>query len=241
MTAHLLCQLARRLAGLVTVLALVAAPASPAGARPAHGRHDGTVVLWNQALLEAVRATRGAPPFTARALAIVHTCIYDAWAAYDRTAVGWAWPAPLRRPAAEHTRANQRRAVSYAAHRALVDLFPSERSRFDAHLAGLGLDPADDSLDPASPVGIANLACGAVLERRHDDGANQLGDRNGGAPYSDYTGYTPVNTPELLVDPNRWQPLRTPNGVAQAFLAPHWHRVEPFALGRADQFRADPP
>jgi hypothetical protein len=32
----------------------------------------------------------------------------------------------LRRPPGEHTRANKERAVSVAAYRALVDLFPSE-------------------------------------------------------------------------------------------------------------------
>jgi hypothetical protein len=33
-----------------------------------------------------------------------------------------------------------------------------------------------------------------------------------------------------LVDPNRWQPLPTPDGVGQRFLVPHWGLVVPFAL-----------
>ncbi len=50
---------------------------------------SGTVVLtWNEAVLAAIRATRPAPPVAARALAIVHTAMYEAWAAYDPRAVG---------------------------------------------------------------------------------------------------------------------------------------------------------
>jgi len=50
-----------------------------------------------------------------------------------------------------------------------------------------------------------------VLDFRHQDGSNQLGDMPGssGAPYSDYTNYQPVNSPDEVRDPNRWQPLRS--------------------------------
>jgi RHS repeat-associated protein len=44
-------------------------------------------VLWNRAVLEAVTATAVGPTIAARAYAIVHTAIYDAWAAYDPTAI----------------------------------------------------------------------------------------------------------------------------------------------------------
>ena len=46
------------------------------------------VVQWNDASLQGVRDSRIGPPTVARALFTVHNCIYDAWAAYDRTAVG---------------------------------------------------------------------------------------------------------------------------------------------------------
>lgn len=36
------------------------------------------VVRWNEAALEAIRSTHPGPPMVARALAILHTCIYDA-------------------------------------------------------------------------------------------------------------------------------------------------------------------
>jgi hypothetical protein len=202
---------------------------------------DNAVLRWNAALLEAVRAVRLAPPMTARALAIAHTCMFDAWAAYDQRADGTRFGGTLRRPKPERTLANKTSAVSYAAHRALSDLFPGQVARFDATLRDLGLDPLDGSTGATSPAGIGRTACEAVLAVRHADGANQLGDMNGGPPYSDYTGYAPVNDPEHLHDPARWQPLRGADGTAQAFLAPHWRHVVPFALATADEFRPQPP
>jgi len=199
------------------------------------------VLRWNAALLDAVRTVRFAPMFTARALAVVHTCMYDAWAAYDARAVGTVFGDALRRPPRERTLTAKEVAVSYAAFTALVDLFPSQRLVFVGVMEEMGLDPADESTDPATPAGVGSAACGAVLAWRHHDGSNQLGDVNGGPPYSDYTGYMPVNSPTVLVDPNRWQPLVTPAGTPQVFLAPHWRNVVPFALTAADEFRPRAP
>jgi hypothetical protein len=86
-----------------------------------------------------------------------------------------------------------------------------------------------------------------VLDARHRDGANQLGDEPGssGKPYSDWTGYTPVNSWDKVSDPYRWQPLCVPTpppgatscaGTVQSFATPQWNRVTPFALTRPDQF-----
>ena len=43
---------------------------------------------WNSAALQGIRYVKLGAPVVARALAIVHTCVYDAWAAYDERAVG---------------------------------------------------------------------------------------------------------------------------------------------------------
>src|SRR4051794_38555433 len=56
------------------------------------------VIQWNKAALQAVRDSKLGPPMVARALAIVHTCIYDAWAAYDQRALGSRLGSSLRRP-----------------------------------------------------------------------------------------------------------------------------------------------
>ena len=71
---------------------------------------DNVVLQWNDALLQTVRTV----PFliTARALAILHTSMYDAWAAYDPIAVGTRFGGDLRRPDDEHTDANKALAIS---------------------------------------------------------------------------------------------------------------------------------
>ena len=80
-----------------------------------------------------------------------------------------------------------------------VDLFPGSMSSvFDPLMQSLGYDPGDLSTDTSTPTGVGNVAARAVLDFRHRDGANQLGDEPGGipgVPYSDYTGYTPANAP----------------------------------------------
>jgi hypothetical protein len=195
------------------------------------------VVQWNTTMLQAIRNTGSAPTFAARSLAILHTCIFDTWAAYDSRAVStepnWIPRQSGRSPA------NKEEAISYAAYTALSDLFPSQRaSILDPRMAQLGYDPQNAS---SRPAGIGIQACEAVLASRHADGANQLGNLSGGSPYSDYTGYVPANDPLTLVDPNRWQPLQNADGSAQVFLAPHWRNVKPFALRAPDQFRPAPP
>ncbi len=85
-------------------------------------------------------------------------------------------------------------------------------------MTAFGLDPDDDSRDPATPVGIGNTAGTAVVAAHHDDGMNPRGDRGRTyhpRPYADYTGYVPVNTAYALTDPTRWQPA----------LGPHQRRV----------------
>lgn len=89
---------------------------------------QGNVVLrWNQAALDSIAATRTTPAIAARAFAILHTCIFDAWSAYDNTAKATRLNSGLRRPISEHTTANKEKAISFAAYRALIDLFPVRR------------------------------------------------------------------------------------------------------------------
>ena len=198
------------------------------------------VVQWGSAALQAIRSTRPGPPMVARDLAIVHTAIYDAWAAYDPVAVGTRLGGALRQPASERILANKAKALSYAACRALADLFPSETPSFMSLMSSLGYDPNDTALSANTPSGIGNLVAQAVIDFRHGDGSNQLGDLHPGA-YSDYTGYVPVNDPDHIHDPDRWQPLRVSDGhggfVVQKYIGPHWGLVTPFALKSGSQFR----
>jgi hypothetical protein len=220
---------ARHLCGVLLLLIIPAARAE--SQQPSTS--DNVVLRWNQVLLHAVRAERFAPTLTARALAITHTCMYDAWAAYDAVAAGVHWTVSLRQPVDGRSAPNEAEAISFAAYAALVDLFPAQIEYLNAVLSSLGYA----AQGPAGELGVA--ACNAVLEHRHRDGSNQLGDLHPGA-YSDYTGYVAVNPPDAVYDPNRWQPLLTPTGQQQ-FLTPHWGLVLPFAITDLEALRPDPP
>lgn len=210
-------------------------------------------VEWNSAALQSIHDSKLPAPVVARASAIVHTCMYDAWAAYDDRAVGTQLAGALRRPASERTEANKEKAVSYAAYRALSDLFPADiNTVYKPLMRQLGYDPNDNSTDIETPAGIGNVACTAVLEFRHHDRSNQLGDLAPG-PYSDWTHFRPVNMPSVVplslpsthpIDANHWQPLiyvgSTGESVTQMFMGAHWGEVTPFALTTGDELRASP-
>src|SRR5262249_7665548 len=67
---------------IAIILAAIGLSSSPARA---------TIVSdWNATALAEVRLSTLGPPIVARALAIAHTCMYDAWAAYDSVAIGTA-------------------------------------------------------------------------------------------------------------------------------------------------------
>ena len=192
-------------------------------------RHrDPTVVVhWNEAALEEIRSgiprVMG-PPMAARALAIAHTCMYDAWAAYDDKAVGTRLGDALRRPPRERSRANKAVAISIAAHRCLDNLFAQPNvfpgvpdvaaavaavhARLDDALAAAltKYAPHTDEDEFAAAVVVGETAAQAVVDFRARDGANQYGDEPGTPPgvttaYSDYTGYHPVNPPMAYCQP----------------------------------------
>jgi hypothetical protein len=192
--------------GLVLILALglVASVGRPEPARAADG--DNLVLVWNEETLESIRKLPPAPTVAARALAMVHTAIYDAWAAYDPLAVDTRLrlsitPA-LRQPTAERTQANKDKAVSFAAYTALMDLFPARQSVFTTEMTSLyGPEFAADTTAPAT-VGLT--AAQAVLDYRHSDGSNQA---NG---HADTSGYVPVNSWDQVREADHWQPLCVP-------------------------------
>jgi hypothetical protein len=192
--------------------------------------------------------THGArPTILSRQMAIWATAVYDAWAAYDEKAVGTRLGSALRRPKAEHTLENKNRAIARASHQALLFVFPESKPFLEEAMKSLGYDPSASAADPASPEAVGARAAQAVIDYRKHDGANQLGDEQGGAgsSYSDYTYYRPVNPPDRIIDPDRWQPieftLADGRKITPGFLTPHWYRVKPFALETSAQFRPGPP
>lgn len=212
-------------------------------------RAESLVTEWNDVTLDAIRAVHPAPTVVSRSLAIVNTAMFDAWAAYDKRAVGTRTGDSLRRPERERTEDNKRVAMSHAAYVVLVDLLPTEEARFKAKMLSLGYPVENKNHYAKTAAWVGTTAAEKIIRYRHKDGSNQLGDMTStGAPYADYTNYQPVNTPEDLVDPNRWQPLIVPNHIdchgttaVQVWCTAHWGRVKPFALHSGRQFRPDAP
>ncbi|MCA8942361.1 MAG: vanadium-dependent haloperoxidase [Planctomycetes bacterium] len=206
---------------------------------------------WLEITLEAcardVERIGAQPTVLSRQMFVWANAMFDAWAAYDSVAVGTRLGAKLRRPAAEHTAANKREAISYASFLALCDQLPHHVDYLRSAMHDCGYDPDLVTRDPARPAGIGRIAAEAVLAYRHHDGANQLGDELGsdGSPYSDYTYYRPVNPPDRILDPDRWQPIpfRLADGttITPGFLTPQWYRVKPFVIESSAQFRPGPP
>ena len=213
------------------------------------------VVAWNETALQAVRVTKPGPPMAARSLAVMHTAMYDAWAAFDDAALGVMQGAAMRQPVEARSAANRQKALSVAAYVALLDQFPTQKAAFDARMAALGFDVSKLGADLNTADGVGAFAARAVLQHCHVDGANQLGTLTpSGVPYADYTNYKALNPPMMVSQPTplsaipapgNWQQLsyldaagtlRTP-----AYLAACWGQVMPFAMTSADQFRPGPP
>lgn len=204
-------------------------------------------VRWDDVAQAAVAAKRSGPTVASRVYAMVHTAMYDAWSAYDLTARSTLAADEFQRPIAENTDANKAEAMSYAAYGVLSDLYPDQVAKFDELMQALGYDRNNRTLDVTTPAGIGNTMASRLLEFRHKDGANQLGDSptgTAGVPYSDTTGYTPKNSVDAPVNPQFWTPERVPIDAVpgsevrtQKYLTPHWGKVTPFGLERGDQFR----
>jgi hypothetical protein len=217
------------------------AKAAPSGPRwPIKGAEprdsDNVILKWDEQLLSVIRAYPGktGPTITARAIGILHTATYDAWAAYDSVAKGTRLLGSLRQEESQRTGQigldNKNKAISFAAYRVLTDLFPPGQfssvdptptspgySTPDVLMTGqppkyLGYSLTETDSTPGvidSPAEVGTAAADAVLAYRQQDKSNQS---NG---YADTTGYTTDNTWKSVPDPGHWQPLcvLTPAGV----------------------------
>ena len=232
----------RTIASLGLMLILAACNGSNTGNNDDTG--DNIALKWNEDLLTAVRNAKLGPPMNARGFAVVYTAAYDAWALYDADAKPVHAIKSGNELAKDEQRIiNQQKAVSYAIYKAALDIFPSQKSVFDKSMQDLGYVPTLD-VQAETPEAIGLAAADAVLAFKHRDGSNQKGDLAPGA-YSDYTGYSPANSPDQLTNPGRWQPLRVPDAAGnlnvQKFLVPHWGKVKTFGISSGSAVRAEPP
>jgi hypothetical protein len=199
---------------------------------------------WNEASLAAIRRDLPAPTVHSRNLFHVSVAMWDAWAAFDDTAVGHVVDEPHT---AADVAAARDEAISYAAYRVLEHRYRSSIGasdslpEFAALMEARCLPTTFTRTEGDSPAALGNRIAAAVLADASDDGANEEGG------YAPPAGYEPVNPPLVVaepdvtvVDPNRWQPLQlatmiSQNGIrvedgVQAFVGPHWGHVDGFAL-----------
>jgi hypothetical protein len=158
----------------------------------------GTVLGWNRQALQAIRNAQPGPQQAVRALAVLHTCIYNAWAAYDDTARQTVHGVAVRLPFAERTAASKAGAMSHAAYRLLADLFPAQAGSFASWMDGLGLDPAAGG-GPLSPAGIGRSQAAAMRAFCRRAGADRLGSLVGAA-----VEIPPDLPPVVEPAPGRW-------------------------------------
>ncbi len=194
------------------------------------------VLIWNEAMLQAIKDSHYEPPVTARALAIVFSSMYDAWTMFDPVAT----PVYRDDKAVKLFSANPQRierVVSYAAYYSAVDLYPEESSFFNSVLLTQGFRVPRSEADMDQEMVAAKIAADAVLSARHNDGSNQLGNLHSGA----YSSYIPYVSKGTLA--SHWRPLLVSEegnsfSLEQRFILPHWNLVEPFALPLASSLRS---
>ncbi|HSS18188.1 MAG TPA: phosphatase PAP2 family protein [Candidatus Dormibacteraeota bacterium] len=171
------------------------------------------VTDWNNAALDAIRTGNTPPPIASRALAILHTSIYDAVNGIDRRHEAYLVPSAV--PAS----ASREAAASAAAHGALVNLFPATTSSFDAlHTAILATIPNG----PHKTAGIVwgEFVANQILAARANDGSSAVVPPPGGS------------------GPGVWIP--TPPAFLP-YLLPQWGFVAPFGMNSSSQFRPPGP
>ena len=203
---------------------------------------------WNRLICDAIHFVNFPPTVAARALAMVHTAMYDAWTNYNDGGceVSTTTGSSLKQPNSECTTQNREEAYCHGAFTVAQALFwcalpPEKKTMFRDFMCECDYDPDNKSLEPDNAVGLGNLSGMLVLECRLGDASNQKGTLHHGA-YNDFTGYCPINppVPQPLKYEDRWQPqLR--NHKAQEFLTAHWGLVKPFALTWSGQYRPSAP
>ena len=213
--------------------------------------HHSVARQWNDVLIDAIRIDIPKPTVHSRNLYHMSVAMWDAWAAYEPSAIGVL---VNEKHFPDDVAAARDEAISHAAYVVLKHRYrfgpgeiPSQQS-FDDLMDALGYDRTDTSTVGDSPAALGNRIGQAVIDYGLSDGANE-------GPLLDYvddTGYFPWNRSlvfELpgagMFYPNKWQPLAfdyliLQNGIVigaavQEFLGPNWGKVAPFGMRPADQ------
>lgn len=172
-----------------------------------------TVVQWNEILLGAIRGSATPPPAASRAMAMVHTAIFDAVNSIQHEYQ------PYLSVIAAHPKASLDAAVAAAAERVLSSLFPAMQATFSGHLAA-SLAAIPDGLRENQGVAAGQAAANQILAWRAADGASAV------------VNYVPGN------GVGQWRPT-APGFLPGAF--PQWPGVLPWAMTTGNEFRPPAP
>ena len=179
--------------------------------------HADIVTDWNDAALNAIRATGTPPPKASRALAMAHLAVYDAVNSISINHEAYLGYQPLSGPT------SMQAAAAQAAHDVLASLFtaPAQTAAFDTllntHLSGVA-----DPVQKANGVTLGTNAANAMLFSRVADHSNDI---------VNYVNPLPGTI-------GVWTP--TPAGFAN-YLLPQWKDVTPFAMTSGSQFQPPGP
>jgi Na+-translocating ferredoxin:NAD+ oxidoreductase RnfD subunit len=202
---------------------------------------------WDETAVAALRSGAASQPVQARDLFDFSAAMWDAWAAYDRTAAGYFTDAKASSPDVASARAA---AISYAAYRVLLwqASFDSNLGRTFALLEGelraLCYSPDFTIEHGSSPAALGNRIAAAAIAAGLHDGSNES------LRYAD-PGFTARNQPLIVQaagstveDATFWQPLALgtiqPHSLTaapadvQSFAGAEWGRVRSFALPRSE-------
>jgi len=180
--------------------------------------------------------------------------MWDAWATYDPTAIGYL---TTEKHTSADPEADRAEAISYAAYGVLNQRYKisanaaTSLASFTARMMALGYDPTFTSTTGDTPAAIGNRIAQAVISYGLNDGSNEANN------YKDST-YSPANDPLIVAlpgttmnDPNRWQPLAlshqlTQNGIpipgnVQVYVCPQWGSVLSFAADLGELLPPPPP
>ena len=120
---------------------------------------------WNRLICDAIHLVNFPPTIAARALAIVHTAMYDAWTNYNDGGceVSTTTGSRLKQPDSDCTSENREKTYSHAAYTTAHALFwcllpPEHKSMFRDFMCDCGYNPDDKNLEPDNAVGIGNLS-----------------------------------------------------------------------------------
>ena len=174
---------------------------------------------WNQHMLRAGTVGGTSPLVMSRVAAIVQASVFDAVNGIDRKY------APVHVPPAGPAGASRRAAAVEAAYTALVALYPTQKSTFDARLAvsltAIASDPHETSAGITSGIAWGKAAANGILDWRATD------------------GFTPAPAPFLGgTAVGEWRP--TPPGFLSG-AGPQFAYMTPWVIGAPSQFRPGGP